>query len=254
MRKIYLRNQAIYSIIDNGKRFKIDEGSYAGQMRLEFDYFIGQIKCPWGEPILPVIPPGLDIPPPVENDYIFGGKNYDRSYIEYLMTPTKMANESYTYGERLTQYNVSEFIKEKRDEKKHEIVNVEKYDDKILLADNSNLFINQIEHVINKYKTSGHRNNQLILQVGNPDDLLLVDPPCLRHIDTRIQDNKLHFFVYFRSWDLWGGLPANLAGIQYLKNYMSNEIGVEDGEMVVESKGLHIYGYAEDLVKLRCGK
>jgi len=92
----------------------------------------------------------------------------------------------------------------------------------------------------------------MILQVGQPMDIRLEDPPCLRHIDTRIQDNKLHFFVYFRSWDLWGGLPANLAGIQNLKEYMATEIGVEDGEMVVESKGLHLYGYAEELAKLRC--
>ena len=49
-----------------------------------------------------------------------------------------------------------------------------------------------------------------------------------------------------------GGLPANLAGIQNLKSYMAAEIGVEDGEMIVESKGLHLYGYAEDLAKLRC--
>jgi thymidylate synthase len=35
---------------------------------------------------------------------------------------------------------------------------------------------------------------------------------------------------------------------------MSGEIGVKDGEMIVESKGLHLYGYAEELAiaKLRC--
>jgi thymidylate synthase len=74
----------------------------------------------------------------------------------------------------------------------------------------------------------------------------------LRSIDTRIQNDTLHFFVYFRSWDLWNGFPANLAAIQNLKEYMAGEIGVSDGEMVVESKGLHLYGYAEDLAKLRC--
>jgi thymidylate synthase len=113
-------------------------------------------------------------------------------------------------------------------------------------------YLNQIEAVIWTYKNKGYRNNQLVMQVGIPDDLLLQDPACLRSIDTRIQNGKLHFFVYFRSWDLWSGFPANLAGIQNLKEYMAAEIGVEDGEMVVESKGLHLYGYAEDLAKLRC--
>jgi thymidylate synthase len=31
---------------------------------------------------------------------------------------------------------------------------------------------------------------------------------------------------------------------------MASEIGVEDGEMVVSSKGLHIYEYCWDLAKL----
>jgi thymidylate synthase len=33
---------------------------------------------------------------------------------------------------------------------------------------------------------------------------------------------------------------------------MAAEIGVSDGQMLVESKGLHLYGYAEELAKLRC--
>jgi len=49
-------------------------------------------------------------------------------------------------------------------------------------------------------------------------------------------------------------LPANLAGIQFLQQYMAESIGVEHGEMLVESKGLHLYGYAEDLAKMRCLK
>ena len=32
--------QAVYQIIENGRKFKIDRGSYAGQERLEYDYFI----------------------------------------------------------------------------------------------------------------------------------------------------------------------------------------------------------------------
>ena len=55
------------------------------------------------------------------------------------------------------------------------------------------------------------------MEIGMPSDLQISDPPCLRLIDTkaRLDKNtgkyKLHFAIYFRSWDLWGGLPLNLA-------------------------------------------
>jgi len=136
-------------------------------------------------------------------------------FLNYLTGNRKAKNEQYTYGERL------------------EI---------------------SINKIIDRYKKFGYGNNQLILQVGQPIDINLSDPPCLRHIDTRISEGKLHFIIYFRSWDLWGGFPANLAGIQLLKEYIAQEIGVEDGEMICSSKGLHLYKYTWELAKLRTGK
>ena len=108
--------------------------------------------------------------------------------------------------------------------------------------------------MIKLYKEKGFGTNQAIMEIGMPSDIKLDDPPCLRLIDTRIRYGKLHFILYFRSWDLWGGLPANLAGIQNLKEYMSGQIGVEDGEMIVESKGLHLYEYSWELAKIRTKK
>ena len=87
------------------------------------------------------------------------------------------------------------------------------------------------------------------MAVGNENSIYLSDPPCLRGIDTRIRGGKLHFFVYFRSWDLWAGFPSNLAAIQLLKEYMASEIGVEDGELIASSKGLHLYEYTWELAK-----
>jgi len=230
--------QAVHDILDVGRRFKIDKGSYEGQTRLEYDYFIGHVLEPSygsGTPeILPHINPSLGIPDPVDFRYVYGGEGYPRSYVEYIMTETKQPQEQYTYGERLrnglrnmalTQY----------------------YQYWVPCLD-------QIQEIITIYKHHGHRNNQMVLQIAQPSDILLDDPPCLRHIDTRIQDGYLHFIIYFRSWDLWGGLPANLAGIEALHKYMAYEIGVNQGEFIVESKGLHLYGYAEKLAALRCMK
>ncbi|MBI9085835.1 MAG: thymidylate synthase [Desulfobacterales bacterium] len=244
--------QAVHDILDNGRRFNIDRGSYAGQTRLEYDYFCGHVKHPGTLPILPDIPVACGIPNPVEEAYIYGGEGYERSYIEYLMTGEKASGESYTYGERLTRAPLAGQKLAWWEAGNSDIIDRREVDGKAVFQEKGQLYLNQIEWVIDTYRNFGHRNNQMVLQVAHPTDLALLDPPCLRSIDTRIQDNTLHFVVYFRSWDLWGGMPANLAGIQNLKEYMAAEIGVADGEMIVESKGLHLYGYAEDLAKLRC--
>jgi len=246
--------QAVHDILDEGNRFKIDRGSYVGQTRLEYDYFCGYVKYPATIPLIPDIPASCGIPNPVEDAYIFGGEGYNRSYVEYLMTDHKEPGESYTYGERLTRVPITGDKLRWWNRGNRDIIDRRDVDGKIIFEENDTLFLNQIEWIIDTYKRFGSRNNQMVLQVAHPSDLTLLDPPCLRSIDTRIQNDTLHFIVYFRSWDLWGGMPANLAGIQNLKEYMAAEIGVKDGRMIVESKGLHLYGYAEELAKLRCLK
>jgi len=200
--------QCVYQILDTGRTYTIDRGSYEGQQRIEFDYITVHIKYPGKRPLLPDIPPALGIPNPVDNDYL-------DQYLPYLMTSTKKEGEEYTYGEYLEP---------------------------------------QIKEVIRMYREDGHGTNQAYMTVGDPKTLYLSDPPCLRGIDTRIKDNKLHFVVYFRSWDLWNGFPANLGAIQLLKEYMAESIGVEDGQIIAASKGLHLYDYIWELAKLRTMK
>jgi thymidylate synthase len=134
---------------------------------------------------------------------------YVTRYILKLMTSMKDKNEEYTYGEYLES---------------------------------------QIPKIIEKYK-SGPGNNQCIMTVGGRESIDQKDPPCLRFIDTRVLDGKLHFFVYFRSWDLWAGFPNNLAALQHLKKYMADEMGLQDGDLMFASKGLHLYSYAWDLAR-----
>ncbi len=200
--------QCVYQILEKGRTYIIDRGSYKGQKRLEFDYITVHIKFPGTRPLLPDIPPALGIPNPVANDYL-------DQYLPYLMTSAKKEGEEYTYGEYLEP---------------------------------------QIKEVIRMYREDGHETNQAYMTVGNPKTIYLEDPPCLRGIDTRIKDKRLHFVVYFRSWDLWNGFPANLGAIQLLKEYMAESIGVEDGEIIAASKGLHLYDYIWELAKLRTMK
>lgn len=218
--------QCICRILDVGEKYQIDRGSYAGQFRLEFDYITVHIKYPGQRPLLPDIPPHLGIPNPVAEGYL-------EQYLPYLMTSVKKPGEDYTYGERLTYGAV---LYDQKSFAPHDVYGGE---------------VDQIQKVIEMYKKNGHNTNQACMEIGMPGDILLNDPPCLRLIDTRIRGGKLHFIVYFRSWDLWGGFPANLGAIQLLKEYMAAEIGVEDGEIIASSKGLHIYDFTWDLAKLR---
>lgn len=102
--------QAVHDILEHGRRFPVDRGSYAGPTRLEYDYFIGHVLDPGHgsgtAEILPQIPAHIGIPNPVDVDYVYGGEGYSRSYVEYVMTATKEKGESYTYGQRLTGYSV----------------------------------------------------------------------------------------------------------------------------------------------------
>jgi thymidylate synthase len=237
--------QTLFKILEEGSVFTIDRGSYAGQKRLEFDWITVHIQHPNARPLLPQIEAHHNIPNPVADNYL-------DEYLPYLMTSELKPGESYTYGSRLTAAPVPLAWKAHHDRKPYNeiLINEEEVWEKMLVKKGmADFIISQIELLIWTYKNKGYRNNQMILQVGQPNDMLLQDPPCLRHIDTRIQDGKLHFYPYFRSWDLWGGFPANLAGIQLLKEYCAAEIGVEDGEMIASSKGLHIYDYSFDLAK-----
>jgi thymidylate synthase len=136
---------------------------------------------------------------------------YIESYLPYLMTAHKAEGEQYTYGQYLEE---------------------------------------QISEVIRMYREDGCNTNQAFMAVGDTQSIFLSDPPCLRGIDTRIRYDKLHFFTYFRSWDLWAGFPSNLAAIQLLKEYMAEGIGVGDGELIAMSKGLHLYQYSWELAQL----
>ena len=222
--------QCLSAILDKGHVYTITRGSYTGQKRLEFDFVSIRIKNP-AHQIIPIIPEGMNIPAPTDMDYIQG-------YLSYLLTGTKTETEDYTYGERLVEPKAR--VKDTAGGKE--------------MVKEIPLGCNQVEEVIRMYKEKGHGTNQATMEIGMPSDIKLEDPPCLRIIDTRIRYGKLHFILYFRSWDLWGGFPSNLGGLQLVKNYMADEIGVEDGEIIAVSKGLHLYDYSWELAKLRTNK
>lgn len=114
--------------------------------------------------------------------------------------------------------------------------------------------IDQVEQAIQRY-IDEQRDRQVTMVIRLPQDINKKslhtnephEPPCLSLIDTEILDGKVHLTCYFRSWDAYAGLPANIAGIQMFNEAFVSEINsrgnlnLETGKLIFHSKNCHIY-------------
>lgn len=215
--------QVIWNIMEKGYRYKNQRGSYEGVDRIGMDYVLVQIKYPERGPLVPIVPENLNIPAPTSSEYV------ELDYFpRYLMSGQKAEGEQYTYGERINTPIHDPFLNETK---------------------------TQLEWVIGMLQKTPDTNHAIIA-VERPEDVAIrdknghPDPPCLRFIDFRVRYGKLHIIPYFRSWDAWGGFPANMAGLHLLQKYMANEIGLPTGEMLATSKCLHIYRHSEEVAAI----
>ena len=112
----------------------------------------------------------------------------------------------------------------------------------------------QLSYIIEKLIQSKGDTNQATISVGDREAAKLADPPCLRTVDFKVVNGYLNMALFFRSWDLFCGLPENLGGLQMLKEYVlaniENEFPVLDGKIIAYSAGLHLYEQYFDLVKM----
>lgn len=237
--------QALHRVMNEGRWYLITKGSNEGTHRAGIA-IVQRIQYPGHKPLHPLMPEGSGLPAPTSQEDI---EDY---FALYIMSTEKAENEHYTYGEDLQWLH---------------------------------------QWVIDHYKKYGHGTNHCYMSVGRPETVYFYDrdigyeetikifnpdtgeiikerhvgnewnknpenkpsSQCLRGIDTWIDEGKLHFWVYFRSWDLWGGYPVNLGGLQLLKKYMADEIGIGDGEMIVSCKDLHIYESTIEIALTRVG-
>lgn len=189
---------AMWCCIRNGHTYRVEAGSYVGQLRKQLDYAVLRVVEPYTRPLSVHTPEGCGIPSPTSEDKIW---NYFSSYI---VGTDKSPNEDYTYGEFIAP---------------------------------------QIPRAVELLNNSAGNTNQACIQIGNEKSIYLNDPPCLRVITFKIVNGLLQLSVFFRSWDLFTGLPENLGGLQLLKEYVLAQLTfpVEDGPIVAYSDGLHIY-------------
>ncbi|MGA2681233.1 MAG: thymidylate synthase [Candidatus Bathyarchaeia archaeon] len=122
--------------------------------------------------------------------------------------------------------------------------------------------VDQVEEAINRY-VKEQRDRQITMVVRLPDDIKLFcpgtterhEPPCLSLIDTEILNGKMHLTCYFRSWDAYAGLPANIAGLQLFNEAFVSEINergnlcLTTGKLIFHSKNCHIYKRQFNLIK-----
>lgn len=221
--------------------YEIDRGSYVGQKRIGYNYLIAQIDHPSARPLIPEIPPHLNIPPPVESmEYI------DNYFSQYLMNPEIEDNEVYKYATWLAP-------------------GVERVIEQLKGAPGNN------QATISIGGWAPEREGTLIHSDGPDGDQSTVgrfvdtdnfidpgtgqrDPACLRVCDFRLdQNNTLHLITYWRSWDVHNGLPSNLAGLELVLEFVAEALDAKVGKMIVSSKGAHIYTHAIQVAAERLG-
>lgn len=215
--------QLIYNIFDNSYTQEIQRGSFEKeQYRLQYPGLALFIEHP-EQDMVPVIPPALGLPAPTTMEYI---EDY---FANYLMDPELSENETYRYSSRV-HYPMPKGG-------------------------------TQLDRAIEMLRETP-LTNQAVVEIAAPEDYDVcygkdgkLDPPCLRLIDFKTVphgDNLLlTVSCYFRSWDLWAGFPSNLGGIELLKQYVADEAGLKNGPIYAYSAGAHIYGYQEELARIR---
>jgi thymidylate synthase len=138
----------------------------------------------------------------------------------------------------------------------------EKQDETYTYGSRLNHPVNQIEEAVKRY-VEEQRDRQVTMVIRLPEDIKKFrsgtterhEPPCLSLIDTEILDDKMHLTCYFRSWDAYAGLPANIAGLQLFNEAFVSEINergnlsLKTGKLIFHSKNCHIYERQFNLVK-----
>jgi len=95
--------------------------------------------------------------------------------------------------------------------------------------------------------------NQASVSISTPSDIFIEHPPCLREIDFKVVHGRLNMTTYWRSHDLWAGLPTNLAGLAMVLCDVASAVGLGVGVLYYASSGAHLYGYQIDYAKTVIG-
>lgn len=88
---------AMWQTARYGYSYKVEKGSYEGQIRKQLDQLTVYIEKPGTRPLAVSMPEGTGIPAPTSEEKI---QSY---FYEYLATDTKEDKEDYTYGQYISR-------------------------------------------------------------------------------------------------------------------------------------------------------
>ena len=83
--------------------------------------------------------------------------------------------------------------------------------------------------------------NQASISISQPSDIRLEHPPCLRLIDFKVFDNKLHMTSFWRSNDIGEAFLLNQCGLALLLKDIAEFAELEVGSHYYSSSGSHLY-------------
>ncbi|MBR9702250.1 hypothetical protein GOV13_05010 [Candidatus Pacearchaeota archaeon] len=264
--------KTIAATLEHGAVNYIDSGSYEGSNRVELDHTnlvfteqrdkskdVNSIRSlvPWTRGGL-TPPTDEDTIQKYFNNYLIGEGMGDNEHYRYSSWIVGMGDYSITplEMELLSKELITDTKEKARIEK-----GVKLYSKDVPRGTK----LNQLDWCAEHFVEKGFGTNHCYITVGCAEGLQRYDWPsktdtdkgsteCLRGLSFKIRDeNKLNMTCFFRSWDLYSGLPTNLGGLTLLNEYLANLVNVksiekekdlpmlEPGILVANSDGLHIY-------------
>lgn len=219
---------ALLAAYEHGRNYLVGKGSYENdQFRREINgVLVFTIKDPTHRPF-------TTHEMPVTEEYV------TVDYPPYLLSSDIAEGEQYTYGSRAAPYyyNVADMLQG--------------------VIDSAGLVAEELDNesvIWAGFPPPAMSTNQSIVEIAKPSDCELEHPPCMRSIQFRLVTGqsplRLDLIVNFRSWDLYGGLPGNLAILAQLMEYMCSLLNspVNPGRIIATSAGAHYYSMYDSSV------
>lgn len=253
--------QTILGALQHGELNPVEEGSHAGEMRLEYPGYACCVKYPTTRPFAPISRDGI----PVATDNNTIKKYFQDDLLDGALRP----NQHYTYAAWIS--GIPEFYSFNKCEElgiepgKSREIDLEHY------GIPRGTRFNQLEWCANHFANKGFGTNHCAITIGCAEGLKRYDLPykgetergsteCLRQITLKIRnENQLDVSTFWRSWDLFEGFPQNLGGFAHFIEYTTELINafkkddqpeVVPGRLYAYSDGLHIYSHSIPLAKL----